>query len=73
MEAPKVKRLPAGELKTGQTVWQAGMVMQFSHWLGDVPVFTHFQPTGKGATQVNYVNNNLNRQSMIELAIEKSC
>jgi len=39
MEAPKVKRLPAGDLKTGQSVWLAGMVMQFSHWQGNVPVY----------------------------------
>ncbi len=25
MEAPKVKRLPAGDLKTGQSVWLAGI------------------------------------------------
>jgi hypothetical protein len=65
-------KVKAGELKPGQPVWLAGMVMTFSHFDGDTPVFSHFAPaTVKGKrnyTQVNYHTSQLNREALIETA-----
>jgi hypothetical protein len=67
-------KIKAAELKTGQPVWMAGMVMKFSHWQEGCPVFSHFQPAytlapnGKRThAQVNYRNEILTKESLIEI------
>lgn len=64
----------AANLKTGQAVWMAGMVMQFSHFDNGTPVFTHFKQgytvrlNGKlNRCQVNHVDRRLTKESEIEI------
>lgn len=58
---PKTKR--AGELKPGQMVWLAGMLMRFAHFYGPTPIFRH---VAKGP-EILYENHSLTADSMIEV------
>lgn len=60
-----MKAIPAKDLKRGQLVWQAGMIMQFAYWQADTPVFSHFQK--RGEPQINYINHKLTRESLIKI------
>jgi hypothetical protein len=58
-------RKKAGDLRCGQLVWLAGMVMQLSHWNGETPVFRHFRKANDQNPDVNYINHNINKQTII--------